>query len=56
MTIGDKVTPGNPIPDSGIYQSSKSKKKTTLIKGKNAPPTPEKDEEWVQIHDTNPDD
>jgi hypothetical protein len=41
------------VPDSGIYESSKSKQRATLVKGEPAPPTPKKNEEWVQKVDTN---
>lgn len=47
------VTPGNKVPDSGIYESSKSGQRATLVKGESAPPTPKKGEEWVQKVDTN---
>lgn len=47
------VKPGNPVPDSGIYESSKSKQRATMVKGEPAPPTPKKNEEWVQKVDTN---
>lgn len=47
------VTPGKPVPDSGIYQSSKSHTKSTMVKGEPAPPTPKKGETWTQIHNTN---
>lgn len=50
------VTPGNPVPDSGIYISSTTKQQTTLVKGKTAPPTPQRNEEWRQKVDTNPND
>ena len=40
--------------DSGIYKSTKSKQKATMVKGEPAPPTPDKGEKWVQIVDTNP--
>ena len=48
------VRPGQTVPDSGIYRSSKSKQTTTLVKGKTAPPTPEEGETWKQTVDTNP--
>jgi len=47
------VTPGNRVTDSGIYESSKSKQRATLVKGEPAPPTPKKGEKWVQKVDTN---
>lgn len=52
--VKKSVRPGQTVPDSGIYQSSKSKQKTTLVKDKTAPPTPEEGEAWVQTVDTNP--
>lgn len=48
------VKPGQEVPDSGIYQSSISKTKATMVKGENAPPTPQKGEVWKQVTDTNP--
>ncbi len=48
------VKPGEKVPDSGIYQSSGSKTKSTMVKGEPAPPTPNKGEIWTQIVDTNP--
>jgi len=49
------IKPGEEVKDSGIYKSSVSKQKATLVKGEPAPPTPEKGEKWKQIVDTNPD-
>ena len=49
------VRPGEEIPDSGIYQGTKSKQKTTLVEGKTAPPTPQRGEKWQQVVNTNPD-
>ncbi len=48
------VKPGQEVQDSGIYQSSKSKQKSTMVKGEPAPPTPQKGEVWKQVVDTNP--
>lgn len=48
------VTPGNSVPDSGIYESTISKTRSTMTKGEPAPPTPKKGETWVQVVDTNP--
>lgn len=50
------VRPGETVPDSGIYKSSKSGIKATMVKGEPAPPSKEKGEVWKQIVDTNPDD
>lgn len=49
------VKPGQTVKDSGIYKSSKSGTKSTLVKGESAPPTPKKGEQWKQIVDTNRD-
>ncbi len=49
------VKPGQPVKDSGIYKSSKSGKKATMVEGESAPPTPQRGETWKQIHNTNPD-
>ena len=48
------VTPGKPVPDSGIYKSSKSGSRATMTKGEPAPPTPKAGEVWKQVVDTNP--
>ena len=48
------IKPGEKVPDSGIYQSSKSKQKATMVEGEPAPPTPQKGEKWKQKVDTNP--
>jgi len=48
------IRPGQQVKDSGIYQSSKSKRKATLVKDEPAPPTPQKGETWKQTVDTNP--
>ncbi len=47
------VKPGQKVPDSGIYESNKSHQKSTLVKNEPAPPTPKKNETWVQKVDTN---
>ena len=49
-----RIKPGQTVQDSGIYRSSKSGTKATLVKGEPAPPTPKKGETWGQIVDTNP--
>lgn len=51
-----KIKSGEQVKDSGIYESSKSKTRSTLVKGEPAPPTPQPGEEWIQVIDTNPDD
>ncbi len=48
------VRPGEKVSDSGIYKSTKSKTKATMVKGEPAPPTPKSGEKWVQVVDTNP--
>lgn len=48
------VRPGQTVSDSGIYQDKSSGRKSTLVRGEPAPPTPEKGGVWKQIHDTNP--
>jgi hypothetical protein len=48
------IKPGQTVEDSGIYKSSVSHQKTTLVKGEHAPPTPKKGEKWKQVVDTNP--
>lgn len=48
------VRPGGTVPDSGIYQSSISKTRATMVKDEVAPPTPQKGEIWKQVVDTNP--
>jgi hypothetical protein len=48
------IKPGQTIPDSGIYQGTKSGERSTLVRGKTAPPTPERGEKWKEVVDTNP--
>ena len=48
------IKPGQEVQDSGIYRSTKSKQRATLVDGEPAPPTPQKNEKWVQVVDTNP--
>lgn len=48
------IKPGAQVPDSGIYQSTRSKTRATMVKGEPAPPTPGKGEKWKQVVDTNP--
>lgn len=47
------MPPGKPVPDSGIYQSSRSGTRATMVKNEPAPPTPLKGEKWRQVIDTN---
>jgi hypothetical protein len=49
------VKPGEKVTDSGIYQSTISRTRATMVDGEPAPPTPKKGETWVQVVDTNPD-
>ena len=49
------VKPGQTVQDSGIYRSTKSRKRATMVKGEPAPPTKQKGERWSQVVDTNPD-
>lgn len=48
------VIPGKSVPDSGIYESSKSGTRATMTRGEPAPPTPKPGETWKQVVDTNP--
>ena len=54
MVKGKEIKPGEKVPDSGIYQSTKTKTKATMVKNEPAPPTPKPGEKWKQIVDTNP--
>jgi hypothetical protein len=54
MPAKKPLKPGQEVQDSGIYQSSKSKTKATMVKGEPAPPTKQKGETWKQVTDTNP--
>ncbi|MBA3632046.1 MAG: YjzC family protein [Acidobacteria bacterium] len=47
------VKPGQTVQDSGIYKSTGSGRKSTLVKGEPAPPTPNSGEKWKQIVNTN---
>jgi hypothetical protein len=48
------VKPGEKVKNSGIYESSKSRVRTTLDKGEKAPPTPGSGEKWKPKVITNP--
>jgi hypothetical protein len=50
------IKPGEKVPDSGIYQDTKSGERTTLVKVKIAPPTPQPGGKWKEVVDTNPKD
>jgi len=54
MPAKKPIKPGETVEDSGIYQSSKSKIRATMVKGETAPPTQQKGEKWTQVVDTNP--
>lgn len=54
MPAKKPIKPGQEVKDSGIYQSSKSKIRATMVEGEPAPPTPKKGETWKQVVDTNP--
>lgn len=49
------IRPGQKVQDSGIYRSTKSRQRATMVRNEPAPPTPLKGEKWKQIIDTNPD-
>ena len=49
------IKPGQKVPDSGIYRSTKSHRRATMVRDEPAPPTPKAGERWRQIIDTNPD-
>jgi hypothetical protein len=50
------IKPGQRVPDSGIYRDTKSGERSTLVRGKTAPPTPEAGGKWREVIDTNPKD
>jgi hypothetical protein len=49
-----KVKPGQTVPDSGIYRTPG--RRSTLVEGEPAPPTPKPGQTWRQVVDTNPSD
>jgi len=49
------VRPGEKVKDSGIYESSKTHERATMVEGEKAPPTPGRGETWKQIVNTNRD-
>ena len=53
MATSKIVKPGGIVPDSGIYKSTKSNTRATMVKREHAPPTPLKGEKWKQVVDTN---
>ncbi len=42
------IKPGQRVPDSGIYQDTQSGRRSTLVEGEPAPPTPGKGGRWRQ--------
>ncbi len=46
------VKPGQTVQDSGIY--SVPGRRSTLVEGEPAPPTPKPGQTWRQVIDTNP--
>ncbi len=48
------VKPGEKVQDSGIYRDNTSGERSTLVRGKPAPPTQHPRGKWVEIIDTNP--
>src|SRR5690349_10280996 len=53
-TVSKIVKPGQRVPDSGIYRDTKSGERATLVRGKTAPPTPDRGGKWREVVDTNP--
>lgn len=47
------VKPGHKVDDSGIYEDTSSKERSTLVRGKTAPPTGLPGGQWKQVVDTN---
>ncbi|WP_152033152.1 hypothetical protein [Bradyrhizobium sp. DOA9] len=50
------LRPGEKIRDSGIYRDSSSGERSTLVRGKTAPPTERPGGKWLEVVDTNPND
>lgn len=48
------IRPGEIVPDSGIWRVPG--RRSTLVEGEPAPPTPRKGQKWRQEIDTNPKD
>lgn len=48
------LRPGQITERSGIYRDLKSGETTTLVRGKVAPPTPERGGGWKEIVDSHP--
>jgi hypothetical protein len=46
------IRPGQTVQDSGIY--STQGRRSTLVQGEPAPPTPKPGQVWRQVVDTNP--
>jgi len=50
------IKPGQKITDSGIYTDTSSGERSTLVRGKTAPPTENRGGKWRETVDTNPKD
>lgn len=48
------VVPGTKVESSGIYRDPASGERVTLVRGKTAPPTPERGSKWQEVEETNP--
>jgi hypothetical protein len=46
------IKPGQKADRSGIYRDPKSGERTTVVRGKKVPPTPEPRSKWVEVDDT----
>ncbi len=52
----ETLRPGEKIRDSGIYRDTSSGERSTLVRGKTAPPTERPGGKWYEVVDTNPND
>ena len=52
----ETLRPGEKVRDSGIYRDSSSGERSTLVRGKTAPPTVHPGGKWREVVDTNPND
>jgi hypothetical protein len=48
------LKPGETVDRSGIYRDTRSGETTTLVRGKTAPPTPERGGKWREVVDSHP--